>query len=101
MAWDLRGALLKKEERESSRLADFEFKRRVRTLRLLARKFSLDEKSIVALIAKGNDEEALDAITSAHRIDRSTLKMTFTHCAEKARKQLIGELGSPEPYRLL
>jgi prolyl-tRNA editing enzyme YbaK/EbsC (Cys-tRNA(Pro) deacylase) len=101
MVWDLRGALLKKEERESARLADFEFKHRVRTMRLLARKFSLDEKSIVTLVAKGDDEAALAHIASAHQIDETTLKKTFVRYVEEARKQLIRELGSPAPHRLL
>jgi prolyl-tRNA editing enzyme YbaK/EbsC (Cys-tRNA(Pro) deacylase) len=101
MVWDLRGALLKKEERESSRLAEFEFKHRVRTLRLLARKFSLDETSLVSLVAQGTDEAALAAIASAHHLDELILKDAFARCAEVARNELIRELGNPAPYRLL
>lgn len=101
MVWDLRGALLKKEERESARLADFEFRHRVRTMRLLARNFGLDEEPLVKLVAKGDDEAALAVLASAHRIEEITLREAFARCAEEGRTQLICELGNPAPYRLL
>ena len=41
MVFDLRGALLKKEEAESARLMDFEFRLRARTMRLLAARIGL------------------------------------------------------------
>lgn len=99
MVWDLRGAILKKEERESSRLADFELKHRVRTMRLLARSFSLDERSLVALVAKGDDEAALAAIASTHGTEGTTLREAFAQCGEEPRSQLIRELGNPAPCR--
>jgi hypothetical protein len=34
MAWDLRAALLRKEEFESARLTDFDFREMVRAMRL-------------------------------------------------------------------
>jgi hypothetical protein len=70
-------------------------------MRLLARRFSLDEGSIVAWVAKGNDEAALSAIASAHQLDELMLQEAYALCAEEARRQLIRELGNPAPYRLL
>ena len=35
MAWDLRAAMLKKQEVESARLAEFDYRWRARTMRLL------------------------------------------------------------------
>jgi hypothetical protein len=96
MAWDLRGALLKKGERESARLADFDFRLRVRTLRLLAQEFGLDEDETVALVARGDDDAALAALGSG-----ADLRERFAHCRDRARRELIAERGNPAPHRLL
>ncbi|WP_344696646.1 hypothetical protein [Sphingomonas rosea] len=96
MAWDLRGAFLKKGERESARLADFEFRLRVRTLRLFARELGLDEDETVALVARGDDDAALAALGSG--VD---LRERFAHCRDRARRELIAERGNPAPHRLL
>lgn len=101
MIWDLRGALLKKEERESSRLADFEFRHRVRAMRLLARTIEIDEAQAVKLVARGDNEAALAELGRAHEIDERVLREAFTRCQDEARAQLIREVGNPAPYRLL
>ena len=53
MAWDLRGALLKKEERETARLMDFEFRLRARTMRILAARLNIPAETLVPRIAEG------------------------------------------------
>lgn len=41
MVWDLGKAMRKKEEFESARLVDFEFRQRVRATRLIAQKLEI------------------------------------------------------------
>lgn len=92
MVWDLRGALLKKAEVESARLADFEFRLRVRTMRLLAARLERDPDPLVAQTAAEPDDAILatDPALAAH----------FAECREEAHRQLIAELGDPTPYKL-
>ena len=101
MVWDLRGALLKKEERESARLADFEFRHRVRTLRLLARALGADEDQTVASIMRHGDEAVLEELRAAHPAKAEALAELHDQCRDEARQQLIRERGNPAPYRLL
>src|SRR5690349_16106879 len=58
MVFDLGKAMRKKEEFESARLADFEFRQRARTFRLMAEKIGhkADEARIVAMTARMNDD---------------------------------------------
>lgn len=101
MVWDLRGALLKKEEKESARLADFEFRHRARTFRLLARLIGEPEDAAVALITRGPDEEVLAELATRHPRHREALSDLYDQCRTEARQQLIRERGNPAPYRLL
>jgi hypothetical protein len=55
MAWDLGKAMRKKEEFESARLLDFEFRQRARATRLLARAFGLDEVALVREVVARSD----------------------------------------------
>lgn len=93
MVFDLRGALLKKEEMESARLMDFEFRLRARTMRLLGGKLGLE---LVGEVAKGDD----DAIIAGLRERFPGVASDFALCREEARKQLIAEHGDPTPYKL-
>jgi hypothetical protein len=101
MVWDLRGALLKKEERESARLADFEFKHRVRTFRLLARELGANEKDVAALIVQGSDAVALEQLRQAHAARANEITSLYESCKAYARSQLVKEVGNPAPYKLL
>ena len=92
MAFDLRGALLKKAEVESARLDDFEFRLRARTMRLLAAKLARDPDALVAQIATDPDEAILDRDPA--------LRDDFAQCRAEARRQLIAERGDPTPYKL-
>lgn len=100
MVWDLRGALLKKEERESSRLVDFEFKLRARTFRLLAEALNIDPVATVAMIAEFADEASLQALAHRHGFSLSSLREAYVRCHDDARSQLVQEIGDPTPYRL-
>lgn len=101
MVWDLRGALLKKEEKESARLADFEFRHRARTFRLLARLIGEPEHYAVALITRGPDNRVLEELALRHPEHREALSALYDQCRTEARQQLIRERGNPASYRLL
>jgi hypothetical protein len=96
MVFDLRGALLKKEEVESARLMDFEFRLRARTMRLLAARLGLAPEELVAEIAKGDDE----AILADLRTRFPGAGAHFAEAREDARHQLVEERGDPTPYKL-
>lgn len=90
-----------KEERESARLADFDFELRVRTYRLLARVLGAEEAQLVRLVAQGDDQAALLEVGSAYGMSEVTLRQTSLRCRDDARDQLIAEFGSPTSFRLL
>lgn len=50
MAFDLRSALLRKQEFESARLDDFEFRLRARTMRLIAARLGVDADALAGRI---------------------------------------------------
>ena len=100
MVWDLRGTLLKKEERESARLADFDFKLRARTFRLIAESLRARSDEIVPLIVAGDDAEVLRDLASRFPDRGATLGSLYERCRSEARAQLIGEEGDPSPHRL-
>jgi len=99
MTWDLRGALLKKEERESARLADFAFKLRARTFRLLAETLGLEPSRIVPLIATMDDPTIVEAL-ARDRPGQPPVGALYDRCRADARAQLIVEEGDPSPHRL-
>lgn len=100
MAWDLRGALLKKEERESARLADFAFKHRARTFRLLAEELNIDSAATIALIACFDDTSLLAELRRQNPALTVNLHSLHECCSAKARTQLIKEIGDPAPCQL-
>ena len=94
MVWDLRGALLKKEERESARLADFEFRHRARTLRLVAQAMALDEAEVASKVATMKPGGLLDWLGEQHEGGPDGLQALLDQCSAEARRQLIKELGA-------
>lgn len=100
MVWDLRGALLKKEEFESARLANFEFRQRARAMRLLAPLISADAEALVVEIAERDDAAILASLAGRMGIEAEALHRLHDDCRAQARAQLIGEIGDPTPHRL-
>lgn len=100
MVWDLRGALLKKEEFESARLANFEFRQRARAMRLLAVRIGCDPDSIAMRIAEKPDEGILADLAEELARDPQTLVADYIECWVEARAQLVEEIGDPTPQRL-
>lgn len=103
MVWDLRGAMLKKQEVETARLLDFEFRERVRTMRLLAPLVDehLAPAGLAAQVARGSDERILGDLRSEYPDRAEELDRLYTSCKAQARRQLIAEVGDPSPYRIL
>lgn len=95
MVWDLRAALLRKEEFESARLTDFEFREMVRAIRLVAAEREADVKPILHELADHGLEAALALLGGGQNIEAR-----YHDAKREARRQLIAERGDPTPYRL-
>ncbi|MBT2133922.1 hypothetical protein KK137_06205 [Croceibacterium sp. LX-88] len=100
MVWDLRRAMLKKEEFESARLMDFDFRQRIRATRLLARDLSLEESDLVRDTAALEEKGLIDLATALTGRDRQDISERYAQCFAKARQELVAEIGDPTPYRL-
>lgn len=100
MVWDLRRALLKKEEFESARLTDFEFREMVRAIRLLAAALGVEATPLLHELADhGLDAAFALAGTQAGR-GAGDVAALYPGLRAEARRQLIAELGDPSPHRL-
>lgn len=100
MVWDLGKAMRKKEEFESARLMDFEFRERARATRLLAASLGLDEDSLVREIATRDRDGLLELVSRQTGRGQDELSAEYQRCLATARKQLIAERGDPTPNRL-
>jgi len=100
MVFDLRRALLSKEEKESARLMDFEFRQRARSFRLIANALDLPGDELVRQIALSGDEAILDRLAVDHGLVRAAIGETYARCRAEAHRQLVEELGDPTPHRL-
>lgn len=100
MVWDLRGAMLKKEEFESARLAEFDYRWRARTMRLLAAALDpeLSPDEMAAETARRDDGAILAAL--GERYPDANVGGLYDRCRAEARRALIAELGDPTPHRL-
>ena len=100
MVWDLRRALLKKEEFESARLMNFEFRQRARATRLLARELGLEEDALVREIAERDESSLLAHVAGIVPLPQAEVSEAYARCLTRARVELIGEIGDPTPHRL-
>jgi hypothetical protein len=100
MVWDLGKAMQKKEEFESARLMDFEFRQRARATRLLARSLGLSEDDLVGEIALRSEDGVLDLVAAQTSQPKQAVATIYAKCLGEARQQLIAERGDPTPYRL-
>ena len=100
MVWDLRGALLRKQETESARLMDFEFRLRARTMRLLEDELGREAGSLVRQVALRDDAEIIAAVADEWAVPLDALQSRWVGCQSRAREQLITERGDPSPHRL-
>jgi exoribonuclease II len=100
MVWDLGKAMQKKEEFESARLMDFEFRQRVRATRLFAQKVGADEAELLDQLVLRKDRTLIQLLAQAMSCSVSDLNEIYESCLGEARLQLISEIGDPTPYRL-
>lgn len=100
MVFDLRGALLRKEERESARLAEFAFRLRARTFRALAERLALDPVEVAGWTAEGDDAAVLERLAQTTGEPAEPLYRQYLDCEAAVRAALIAEVGDPAPYRL-
>ncbi|HYD13952.1 MAG TPA: hypothetical protein VEC11_13970 [Allosphingosinicella sp.] len=100
MVFDLRGAMLKKQEVESARLAEFDWRWRARTMRLLAARLdpALSPDEMAADTARRDDEAILADLAARYR--EADVQKHYDQCRAEARRALIEELGDPTPHRL-
>ena len=77
MAWDLRRALLKKEEFESARLMNFEFRQRARATRLLARELGLGDEELVREIAVRDEADMLAHIAGISGLEPTDVSAAY------------------------
>ncbi|WP_395330089.1 hypothetical protein WBP06_16940 [Novosphingobium sp. BL-8H] len=98
MVWDLRRALLRKEEFESGRLTDFEFRETVRTLKLMARAFGADEAPVLDALIEHGFEAALHGFPEM--LGEEMREAVSLRLRKEARQMLTRERGDPTPYRL-
>ena len=96
MVFDLRRAMLKKEEFESARLQNFEFRHRARTMRLLAQQIGEDPQALAVETAERSDDAILARLAEKH----GDLTAAYHACRHAARVELIAEIGDPTPHRL-
>lgn len=92
--------MLKKEEFESARLMDFDFRQRVRATRLLARELGVEENELVRDTAALEQDALVDIAAERSGCDRQDVSERYARCFAKARLELIAEIGDPTPYRL-
>lgn len=111
MAFDLGNALRRKQEFETARLDDFEFRLRSRRMRLLAdwarhrshETAALDPVWYASRIAELDDRALLlslaERLAPAGVTPEEVLRR-FEGFSAEARRQLIAERGDPTPHRL-
>ena len=100
MVWDLGKAMQKKEEFESARLMDFEFRQRARAIRLLLAVLGLEDPALARDLVAETDAAVMDRVTEASGRPRAEVEAGYQTCLGEARRQLIAERGDPSPVRL-
>ena len=98
MVFDLRRALLAKEERESARLEDFAFRVRIRAWRLLAAELGVEADALVRRAARMADAALLAELGT--EVGATDVAGLFARCEAEARRALVAERGDPGPLRL-
>jgi hypothetical protein len=99
VAFDLQKMLHRKGEFESTRLEDFAFRVRTRTMRLLAEALGRDSAVLVVRIAEGEDSAILDGL-ERDGVDRPMLDNAYYRARDEAERTLRREIGDPAPVQL-
>lgn len=100
MVFDLGIAMRRKEEFESARLADFDFRCRVRATRLLVAELGLDPVLAAELVAAGDEDAAIARLATLTDRTLAVIEDAYRRCRTQARAALIAEIGDPAPFRM-
>lgn len=100
MVFDLGRAMQKKEEFESARLMDFEFRRRVRTIRLVADALGIEQATAIEIAATTPENEISARIATLAKLTVEEVAREYQKWLAVAHEQLVSERGDPTPHRL-
>jgi hypothetical protein len=100
VSFDLGLAMRRKEEFESARLMDFEFRLRARAARLLASSLGVDQAAASSLVASVPETEVLARLALLASASVDVIRPEYQRCIANARIQLVAERGDPTPHRL-
>ena len=101
MVFDLRAMLLRKGEFESARLDDFEFRQRVRAVRMFAMRREVEAAPLIAQIALGDDARLLGRLLEGlSEGEADALTRDWFAARADAYRELVEELGDPTPIRM-
>ncbi|MCW1987805.1 UNVERIFIED_ORG: hypothetical protein M2348_003555 [Sphingomonas sp. R1F5B] len=100
MAFDLRNALLRKEEYESARLTAFEFAETVRALKAMAADRALHPRPLLDAMVEQGLASALTMIARQAGQSADAVEGAFLRARARARADLIALHGDPSPVRL-
>lgn len=93
-------AMQKKGEFETARLIDFEFRRRARTSKLLARSLGVSEEDAINLVASTDENDALVRFSEIASVSEEIAAAKYRRLSKIVHAQLVAELGDPSPHRL-
>ncbi len=100
MVFDLGKAMSKKEEWESARLLDFEFRRRARAARMTAQALGLDEAQAAQVVATTAEAEIPERLASLAGANVQEVAAAYHRNLAVAHIELVAERGDPTPHRL-
>jgi hypothetical protein len=100
MVFDLGRAFWKKEEFESARLMDFEFRQRSRATKNLVQILGLSDNIAAGIVATLTEEASLERLSALSGVPLDAVRVHYAECLVTARAQLIEERGDPTPQRL-
>ena len=101
MVFDLGMAMRKKEEFETARLMDFEFRRRARATRLLAVSLGLEENVATSLVATTNEDSTCARLAELAGMPTGFIADEYRRCLAATHAHLVKERGDPTPHRLV
>jgi hypothetical protein len=100
MVFDLGKAMSKKEEWESARLLDFEFRRRARATRMTAEALGLDEGQAAHVVATTAEADIAGLLAELAGAEPQEVAAAYHRNIATAHAQLVAERGDPTPHRL-
>jgi hypothetical protein len=100
MVFDLGKAMSKKEEWESARLLDFEFRRRARATRMTAEALGLDDTQAAQVVATTAEADIPARLALLAGADAQEVATAYHGNFATAHTALVAERGDPTPHRL-